>query len=426
MRYIVTRSDITGEVAIPGSKSHTIRAVFFASLAEGESVISAPLLSSDTESAIRVCRGFGAEISQENGRLLVRGFAGKPRIPEDILNVDNSGTTLRIALSTAALIEGYSVFTGDDQIRNRPLGPLVKSLNELGASVVTTLDNGKAPVIVKGKAKGGRTELKSVSSQYLTSLLINAPLFERQTEIVITELNERPYVEMTLAWLDEQKIRYENHGFKRIVIEPNQSYAAFRKTIPADFSSASFFLALGALSEKPVTLRNLSMSDTQGDKRVVSLLRDMGADVRIEEDAITVQGGRSRLHGITVDMNDIPDALPVMAVVGCFAEGVTELCNVPQARLKETDRISVMRTELSRLGASIEEKPDGLVIRKSSLKAGTVSGHADHRIVMALSVAGLQLDGETTIDTAESVRVTFPDFADLIHACGGKLAIRAE
>jgi 3-phosphoshikimate 1-carboxyvinyltransferase len=423
MRYLVTKSGITGSVEIPGSKSHTIRAIFIASLADGESVISAPLRSSDTESAVRICRGFGAEIRQENGRLRVRGTGGIPRIPGDIQDVDNSGTTLRIGVSTACLIDGYSIFTGDGQIRSRPLAPLIKSLNDLGASVVSALDNGKAPVIVKGRARGGRTELKAVSSQYLTSLLINAPLFERETEIIVTELNERPYVEMTLAWLDEQGIRYENHGFKRFVIAPNQRYACFTKTIPADFSSASFFLALGALSDAPVTLRNLSMTDTQGDKRVVGLLKEMGADVKIQDAAITIRGGRDRLKAAQIDMNDIPDALPVMAVVGCFADGVTELRNVPQARLKETDRISVMRQELTRMGASIEETPDGLVIRKSRLKAAAVSGHSDHRIVMALSVAGLQLDGETVIDTAESVRVTFPDFADLIRACGGNLSI---
>ena len=422
MKFIASRSEISGAVSIPGSKSHTIRAVFFASLAKGLSVISAPLLSSDTESALRICGQLGAKINRTAGEIRIEGFNGIPRVPPDILNVDNSGTTLRIALSTACLIDGYSVFTGDDQIRNRPLEPLIKALNNLGASVTSTPGNGKAPVIVRGKARGGKTDLKAVSSQYLTSLLMNAPLFEKKTEITLTELNERPYVEMTLAWLDELGIRYENQNFRKFIIPAPQEYKAFRKTIPGDFSSASFFLALGALSPDPVVLKNLQMSDPQGDKRLVSILREMGAEIELGKDSISVKGGR--LKGIRIDMNDIPDALPVMSVLGCFAEGTTELTNVPQARLKETDRINVMRIELEKMGANIEEKPDGLVIRHSSLKPALVSGHGDHRVVMALTVAGLQLAGETTIDTAEAVRVTFPDFAELIRACGGRLDIK--
>lgn len=419
MKFAVKRSKITGTVKIPGSKSHTIRSIYIASLADGTSVIRAPLLSLDTEAAIRVCVAFGAEIKKEDDRLEVTGFGGKPSIPEDVIDVGNSGTTLRFGVSTAALGEGYSLFTGDEQIRSRPMDPLLHSLNDLGTLAVSTRDNGKAPLIVKGRASGGKTELEAVTSQYLSSLLINVPLFEKDTQITVTKLNEVPYVDMTLSWLDEQDIRYEREGYEQFLIPGNQSYHPFKKAIPGDFSSASFFFVLGALSEEGVRLNNLSMTDPQGDKRVIEILKDMGAEVKIAKDSIEVKGGG--LKGRAIDMNDIPDALPVMAVAGCLAEGTTELRNVPQARLKETDRISVMYSELSKMGADITEKEDGLVIKKSRLKAAAVSGFLDHRVVMALAVAGLQVDGETVIDTAESAQVTFPDFFDLIRQCKGNI-----
>ena len=419
MKVKITGSDTKGRITIPGSKSHTIRAVYIAGLAKGESVINKPLLSEDTLSAVNLCRALGADIKTNEDNITVSGFGSHPQAPADIIDVGNSGTTLRIGLSTAALCDGDVTLTGDDQIQSRPLTALITALNNLGAEVISTRNNGKAPVVVKGKAKGGETDLEAVTSQYLTSLLINAPLFENDTRIIVKELNELPYVDMTLKWLDKQDIKYENDNYNKFIIKGSQSYQPFTETIPGDFSSASFFLALGALSEDEIILENLDFSDAQGDKRVVEILKDMGADVKIEDNTVRIKG--NRLNGLEIDMNDIPDALPVMAVVGCFAEGETKLLNVPQARLKETDRIKTMQTELSKMGADIEELKDGLIIKRSALKACEVSGHSDHRIVMALAVAGLKIREETVIDTAESVKITFPNFFDLIKACNGKV-----
>jgi len=419
MKIRVTESETRGRIIMPGSKSHTIRAIYIASLSHGGSVINDPLLSGDTFSTVNVCKALGADIKTEENRITVSGFGGNPRPPDNVVDVGNSGTTLRIGISTAALSDGYTVFTGDDQIRSRPLTSLITALNNLGAEVVSTRNNGKAPVIVRGKAKGGTTELEAVTSQYLTSLLINAPLFKNDTEIIVTKLNERPYIDITLQWLDNQNIKYENDDYKKFFVKGGQSYQSFTTAIPGDFSSASFFLALGAISRDEIILENLDMSDAQGDKRVVEILKEMGANVIIKDDTVQIKG--NGLHGMEIDMNDIPDALPAMSVVACFAEGVTKLLNVPQARLKETDRITAMFEELSRLGADIEELADGLIVKKSALKGCEVSGHSDHRIVMALTIAGLKIKGETIIDTAESVNVTFPGFFDLIKSCNGNL-----
>ena len=419
MKFKVKKSNISGTVEIPGSKSHSIRSFFFASFADGRSVIRKPLLSNDTRSAITTCRQFGANINQDSeGNYIVDGFGGKPIIPDNVIDVGNSGTTLRIALSTAALLDGSAVFTGDEQIRNRPVAAVIDALNNLGATAFTTKNNGKAPAVVKGRAKGGFTKLDGLSSQFLSSILINAPMFEQDTEIEMTRLNELPYVDITTWWLDKLGIEYRNENYKKFWVKGGQKFKPFDMTIPADFSSATFFAVLAAISGGTITMKNLDMTDPQGDKEVLFLLEKMGCTVKIEADSVTVTGGK--LKGIDIDMNAIPDALPAMSVAACFAEGETRLHNVMQARYKETDRIACMCKELTAMGADIEELEDGLVIRKSKLKAcNNLHGYADHRIVMALSVAGLCCEGETVVDTSEAAAVTFPNFQDLIKQCGG-------
>jgi len=417
----VRRSETSGRVRIPGSKSHTIRALFIAGLANGVSRIIDPLVSEDALSAVNVCRSLGADIQTMEEGFRVCGFDGMPKVPDDVVNVGNSGTTLRFALMTAGLSEGCTVFTGDHQIRRRPLGPLIEAMNSLGACVFSTRGNGMAPVVVRGKLKGGRAVLDAVTSQYLSSMLINCPLLENDTNIRITRLNEVPYVEMTMWWLDRMGIKYHNDGFKEFEIKGGQRYRGFETVIPGDFSSAVFFAVLAAISGEEFILENLDMTDPQGDKQVLAILEDMGARVSYGEKKISIKG--SELKGREIDMNAIPDALPAMAVAGCFAKGETRLVNVPQARLKETDRIHVMCTELKKMGADIEELPDGLVIRESSLKGCRVSGCHDHRVVMALAVAGLNTPGETVIDTAEAINITFPGFVELMKSCGADMEL---
>ncbi|HQB61928.1 MAG TPA: 3-phosphoshikimate 1-carboxyvinyltransferase, partial [Spirochaetota bacterium] len=236
MRFIVKKSDIFGTVDIPASKSHTIRALFFAALADGESKIIKPLLSEDGLSALRAIQTFGARVKKIDDYFLIKGVSGRLQIPDNVIDAGNSGTTMNVSLSIASLVNGYTVLTGDSQIRNRDISPLVAALNNIGASVITTKNNGKPPVIVKGKATGGYTRLDATSSQFLTSLLIASPLMERNTTIDLNILNEVPYVEITLWRLDKQGIKYQNDGFKQFIIQGNQSYKSFEETIPADFS----------------------------------------------------------------------------------------------------------------------------------------------------------------------------------------------
>ena len=423
MKLVVRESGLSGSVSIPGSKSHTIRAVAIASLADGTSHIREPLVASDTLSALEAYRLLGAEIdASSDSEWVVRGVAGWPSVSRTIIDVGNSGSTLYTALGTAALADNYGVFTGDEQIRRRPVQPLMDALVGLGAYVESMGGGGTAPIILRGPMTGGEITLDcSKTSQYLTSLLINCPLAQGTSVINVEKLTEKPYIEMTLRWLAEQGIELENEDFRRFRIPGVQSYRAFDKAIPADFSSATFFMCAAAITGADLTLLGLDMDDTQGDKAVAGMLAEMGAKIEQVADGLRIVGGP--LKGGEFGLADTPDALPAMAVTACFAEGETRLVNVPQARLKETDRIAVMCEELAKMGADVEELPDGLVIRGSRLRSAQVDGHGDHRVIMALAVAGLAIDGETTISTAEALNVTFPSFVELMSSAGAEISL---
>jgi 3-phosphoshikimate 1-carboxyvinyltransferase len=351
----------------------------------------------------------------------IEGTGGTLRAPDDVIDVKNSGTTMRTVLGSCALLrDGMAVVTGDAQVRGRPAGPLADSLNELGASVRSTRNNGRAPFVIQGRLRGGETTIAALTSQYVTSLLLSTPLSDGDTTIHVPVLNEQPYVQMTIDWLQRQGIQLEHNGMREFRVSGGQSFRTVDLKIPADFSSATFFLAAGALGDNDLILRGLDMDDSQGDKAVVDYLRQMGADVEVRDDMIRVRA--AELHGAELDLNATPDALPMMAVVGCFAKGITTLANVPQARIKETDRIAVMCAELSRMGARIRELEDGLVIEESDLAGTALGGHDDHRVVMALAVAGLASRGETIIDSAEAVEVTFPTFVHCMTELGANLS----
>lgn len=424
MKLIVKKSQLKGTVLIPGSKSHTIRAVAVASLAAGESLIHNPLDSSDTQAAVACYRALGAEINTSDPKLWkVIGTSGKIHTPLKIIDVGNSGTTLRIAMGSAALAQaGQTIsFTGDEQIQTRSVGPLMDALGELGAKCTSLKNNGKVPVEITGKLTGGKTAIAATTSQYLSSLLLCTPLASKDTLIDVTLLNEPGYVQMTLDWLDKQQIEYDNQQMRTFKIKGNQSYKAFDATIPADFSSATFFLCAAAISAEQVTLLGLDFTDSQPDKAVVDYLKAMGADISIGPNSVTVKA--ATLKGTELDMNKTPDALPAMAVTAAFAEGTTKLLNVSQARSKETDRIKCMAKELKKMDIDVVELPDGLIIGPSKPKPAELHGWADHRIVMALSLAGLNLDAQCTIDTAEAISVTFPGYVELMKGIGANMEV---
>jgi 3-phosphoshikimate 1-carboxyvinyltransferase len=397
--------------------------VLLAALADGESVIRNPLVSSDTSAAVRVARSFGADV-QGDSVWTIKGRGGVLDAPEDVVDVGNSGTTLYIAMGAASLASGHTIFTGDAQIRRRSAGPLLGALQDLGATALSTRGNGCAPLVVGGGLEGGKTNLVCPTSQFLTSLLLCTPLASGDSEIGVSLLYERPYVHITLAWLEGLGVRYEaEEDLSAFRVPGRQSFPAFERTMPGDFSSATFFLCAAAMAGDEVVLDGLDMADPQGDKAVVEYLREMGAEIEVGNGEIVVNGGN--LRGAELDLNATPDALPAMAVTACFAEGTTRLVNVPQARMKETDRIAVMAMELSKLGARIREQEDGLEIEGGRLRGGSVHGHDDHRVVMSLALAGLKTDEPVDVDTAEAVEVTLPEFPQRMADLGAELEVES-
>jgi 3-phosphoshikimate 1-carboxyvinyltransferase len=413
------KSELSGEILIPASKSHTIRAVAIAGIANGTSILSNPLYSSDAVSCINGIKEFGAKILQ-NENLIIEGVGGLPKPSCKKIDVGNSGTSLRILTALASLADFPIAFDGDDSIRNRLMIPLLTALEKLGARYETK--NGRCPFIIQGPVKGGKTTIQGISSQFLTALLIACPLAEHDTEIVVTELNERPYVEITIDWLLKLGIKFGQEGLDKFYIKGNQVYPSFNLQIPADFSSATFAACAAAITGSEVLIKGLDFTDKQGDKCVFDYLRQMGISIKHTSNGVIVKGGD--LQGIDIDMNATPDALPAMAVTGCFARGVTRLLNVPQARLKECDRIMASARELTKMGARIEEYPDGLVIHQSKLTGTSVHGYNDHRMVMAMAIAGMGAGGKVVVDTAESVGITYPTFVNDMNNLGAKLEMK--
>ncbi|MDR2516191.1 MAG: 3-phosphoshikimate 1-carboxyvinyltransferase [Spirochaetaceae bacterium] len=434
MRIVIKPRRFVGTVRVPASKSHTIRRLLIASLAEGVSEIRSPLDALDTRSARAACRALGAEISAPGGNgapfsWSVRGTggaAGFARVPAPV-DVGNSGTTLYFALAAASLGADETAFTGDGQIRRRSAAPLLDALSALG--VTARSNGGCAPLTVRGPWRGGRVRLAAETSQYLSALLLAAPLAPAGTltEIDVPLLNEQPYIAMTLSYLDDQGITYEKAGdFSFFRVPGGQTYRAAHGAVPGDFSSAAFPAAAAAVSGGSVTLLGLDPRDTQGDKALFDFLARMGAEVlwqRAADGAWELSVSvREPLSGGVFDLNATPDLLPAMAIIASRAEGETALVNVAHARIKETDRITVMAEELGALGIAARETPDGLVIQgtRGAARGGAsprvVKGHGDHRVVMALAAGALGADGPVEIDGAESAAVTWPDFFSALGA----------
>ncbi len=417
----IKRSEVWGSVEAPPSKSYTHRAIVIGSLGR-HSKIEGPLLSADTLATVGACRAMGAEIEVKDDHIEVAGVLGKPKVPDDVVNAANSGTTLRLCMSMAALADGATVFTGDESLRKRPNAPLIKALNDLGAICYSTRFNGLAPIVVNGPMKGGEVEIDGgVSSQFISSLLISCPFARRDTTIKIKgELKSKPYVEVTLEMLEKAGGKVAT-DFKEFHVPCDQEYDLKTYRIPGDFSSASYALAAGALAGK-VTVNNLFESK-QGDAAILEHLLDMGANVYWDAKNGSVTVEKAELKGIDVDVGSTPDLVPTLAVLGACASGTTRITNAAHVRYKETDRLHAMTAELKKMGADIIEEPDGLVINGGKLKGAKVDGYDDHRIVMALAVAGLVATGTTMISTAESVDISYPGFFSDMKRLGAKVEL---
>jgi len=425
MKFIVQRSSLQGTTQIPGNKSATARAIVLGGLAEGVSRVSNPLPGVDSYSIVGMMEALGAKIDTSNPReWIFEGVANQPKIPGCVLDAGNSGTGYYILTAVASLIDGYSVITGDYQICRRPAQPLIDALNDLGAHVFSTRNAGVAPLVIKGPLKGGTTKLPGINSQWLTPLLIAGPLTQEGVTILEENLMERPYIDMTMAWMKKAGATCSHKNYEEFYVPGNQTYKAFTAHIPADWGSSGYPMVGAALTDSKVTFVGLDPDDFAGERRYPYILKEMGAKVSFEDGGRTVivEGG-NEIRGIEIDCSDTPDAVPILAVLGCKAKGKTVLYNIGASRLKETDRTRSIREELTKMGGKFEETPDSLTIYPSNLKGAKIDGRHDHRIVMATAIAGLMAEGETEISDAEYCKVSFPNFYELMKSLGATIEL---
>jgi len=418
---------LEGTIKSPPSKSYTHRAVIGSSLAEGKSIIKNPLWGEDCLSSVNGCRMLGANIilDKKKDEWIVEG--GKLKTPDNVIDVGNSGTTLRILTSISSQIpKGYAILTGDDSIRRRPMQPLLDALKQLNIEAFSSKMDGTAPVIVKSsKISGNVVKIRGdISSQFITSLMMLLPFNNEDTKIILTSpLKSKPYIDVTIDILNKFGIKIDKteNGF---LVYGNQKYKPINYIVEGDYSSSSYLIAAGVLINSDLTIENLFSDSKQGDKAIINIVKEMGADIKVKKDKVIING-EYNLEGIDIDVKDIPDLVPTIAVLGCFAEGKTEIFNGEHVRLKECDRLRACAIELRKMGADIKEKPDGLIIRGvKKLKGAKLNTYNDHRLVMAFTVAGLKAEGETIIDNEESVKISFPNFVEVMKSIGANIEVK--
>jgi 3-phosphoshikimate 1-carboxyvinyltransferase len=425
--YILKKRELKGEIIVPSSKSHTLRAILLGAMGCGKSIIKSYLPSTDVEAMVHACRLLGAKIEVFKEWIEIDGLCGKIKYAENVIDARNSGIVLRFCTALGALSSQPIVITGDHSIRHqRPMQPLLDGLEQLGVSTKTMRGDGYAPIIIQGPLKPGKATIFGEDSQPVSGLLIAASFAEGPTELTVRNPGEKPWIALTLDWLDRLKIRYENHNFERYQLFGNASYEGFSYTVPGDFSTAAFPIVGALITNSELKVRNIDMSDSQGDKELINVLQKMGALIEIDNErkVLFVKKGGC-LRGIAIDINSCIDAITILSVIACFAEGTTHIYNGAVAKQKECNRIAGIAKELKKMGANITETEDGLIIEKATLKGADLFSHHDHRMAMSLAIAALGAVGETRISSIECVAKTFPSFVEDFNRLGANIEVRS-
>jgi len=405
----------------PPSKSYTHRALFVAALSEGKSKIIDPLISDDTNYTINCLKQLGVKITEDSNKdgiiFNIDGSGGNLKEPTAPLYIGNSGTTLRFLMATASLVNGVVTIDGDGEVRKRPVKGLEDSLKKLGIAIDS--NKGCPPVRISSNGSiGGETVLESrESSQYLSALLMASPYARPYMKINVTgQVPSSPYVEMTLDVMGKFGVRVQRKDFSDFYISPSK-YVGQEYIVEVDFSNSSYFMAVAAINGGRVTIENLNKNSKQADKAFVDILEKMGCGIEWGNNSLTLTGGE--LRGIEIDMKKSPDIVPTLAVVSAFAKGPTKIYNIETLRFKETDRLSAVANELSKIGCKVEEGSDYMIIIPGKLTAAEIETYKDHRMAMSFAVAGLFIEGIKILDP-DCVSKSYPNFwKDFSKICGG-------
>ena len=422
MKCKVEKSKISGKVVCPPNKSYTHRAIFLASLAGNNSRVDNVLFSADTFATIEACKKFGAEIEIQNSSIIVKNPI---KIDTKVSEIDakNSGTTIRIAAGIASLFSQEISLTGDSSLKKRPMQPLLEALSSIGAQCDS--NDGKPPIKIKGKILGGDVKIPgNLSSQFISSLLITAPLTEHGINLDIQgNLVSKPYLDATIATMRKFGVTVQTLiPYKKYNIA-SQIYKTNVFTVPIDFSSLALILSAAVLNGENISVKGNIGNLPQGDEVFIDFLEQLGVTVTIEEEEINIESPQ-KLKGGKFDLSNSPDLLPPLAILSLKTLKPIEIVNVKHARLKETDRIAIISRELVKIGIKIQENEDGLVLDSTENLTGTeLNAENDHRLFMAFCIAGMYI-GNCTITDPESVDVSYPNFVEEMNRLGAKIQVQ--
>ena len=422
MRCKVEKSKISGQVICPRNKSYTHRAIFLASLAGNNSRVNNVLLSADTIATINACNKFGAEIEIENLSIIVKNpIKLGTNVPQ--INTENSGTTIRIAAGIASLFSQEIILTGDSSLKKRPMQPLLDALSSIGAQCSST--NGTPPIKIKGKILGGDVTIPgNFSSQFISALLISAPLTEKGVNLTIEgNLVSKPYLDATIATMRKFGVSVQTLiPYKRYNITP-QIYKNTTFNVPIDFSSLALLLSAAVLNGEKISIKGNLGDLPQGDEVFIDILEQLGVIVTIDDDEIKIKTPE-KLDGGRFDLSNSPDLLPPLAILSLNSVNPIEIVNVKHARLKETDRIAIISRELEKLGIKVQEREDGLILESSeNLTGAELNSESDHRLFMAFCIAGMYV-GDCIVTDPESVKVSYPNFVEEMNHLGANIRIQ--
>jgi len=421
----ITPTILKGKVMIPPSKSVSHRAVISASLAEGISRISNVILSEDIMSTMDGMESLGVSVevldSVEESKPVTLEIQGNPnlKIVNETINCRESGSTLRFLIPLAGSTGSEVTFTGQGKLVERPLDAYYEVFKEQG--IYYKNNKGFLPLTVRGSIKPGTFKLKgNVSSQFITGLMFILPLLEVDSKIIITtEMESKGYVDLTMDVLAQFGVTIQNNNYKEFSVKGNQQYSNRDYKIEGDYSQAAFWMVAGTIGDT-ITSLGLNSNSLQGDKAILEIMRAMGVDWRITSEGIETK--RARTKGTIIDASQCPDLVPILAVLGALSEGTTKIINAERLRIKESDRLKAISTELNKLGAKIRELDDGLLIEGvQELTGGIVDSWNDHRIAMAMAIASLRCTGSVTVTGSDAVNKSYPHFWKDFIGLGGKI-----
>lgn len=418
MKVTIEPKILNGEVSIPPSKSMSHRAIIAAALSNGHSKINNLIFSQDIDATCDAMQNFGIHINKYCDRVDVFS-KGKIVTPTHKVNCHESGSTLRFLIPFGAMVDEPVVFDGKGKLKTRPLTPYFDIFNEQS---IRYDYRDSLPLVVEGNLKPGRFVIPGdISSQFITGLLFVLPLLDGDSEIEISSpLESKGYIDLTLEVLKEFGIEVENNDHEVYRIKGNQKYDSKEYRVEGDYSQAAFWIVAGLIGGE-VCLKDLNINSKQGDKEVVDIVTRMEGLLELENNSITAK--RSETKGTIIDASQCPDIIPVLTVLAALSEGRTEIINASRLRIKESDRLKAISTELNKLGAHVEEKEEGLVIYgKTELEGGVVDGWNDHRIVMSLAIASIRCKNPVTITGSSAIKKSYPTFFEDFAKLGGNVS----